>query len=70
LTRDPVEWMPCEARPRPLRTGGPAAGLAVDRNQRATVLAALQLFDCLLVNPVRDGMNLVAKARSRAATTT
>jgi trehalose 6-phosphate synthase len=30
-------------------------------NQRATVLAALQLFDCLLVNPVRDGMNLVAK---------
>jgi trehalose-6-phosphate synthase len=28
---------------------------------RPIVLAALQLFDCLLVNPVRDGMNLVAK---------
>jgi trehalose 6-phosphate synthase len=28
---------------------------------RPTVLAAFQLFDCLLVNPLRDGMDLVAK---------
>jgi trehalose 6-phosphate synthase len=30
-------------------------------NHRPSLLAAFQLFDCLLVNPIRDGMNLVAK---------